>query len=173
MSRPTILHTLDADLDAIDAERDQVTRWPDGDKKFARLAELFGQEAELWKSLFSVTTSRTQSRSAIRAAQYAAGEAKRWAARVSRSGQTVPLEGPDFRARGNCARPGVDPDMFFDDRSRSATTARKVCTGCRVYTECLEYAIATGAQGVWAGTSKRERRAIRVKRQREAKARVA
>lgn len=173
MNSRAVRHTIDVDLDAITAERDRVMRWPDGDAKFARMADLFGREAELWKSLFSVSTSRTHARAAIRAAQYATGEAKRWTTRVVRPVLVAPREDPDFRASGNCAKPGVDPDVFFDDGRGSRSAARRICTGCPVYTECLEYAVETDEQGVWAATSQRERRAIRGKRRSQSRAQVA
>ena len=68
--------------------------------------------------------------------------------------------------RANCA--GCDPDLFFPDRGASLAEAKAVCAGCVVRDECLEYALAAGERfGVWGGLSERERRRIRVERQRE------
>jgi hypothetical protein len=46
--------------------------------------------------------------------------------------------------------------------------AEAQCTGCPVRTECLEYALATNsADGIWGGTTERERRAIAASRRAE------
>lgn len=48
-----------------------------------------------------------------------------------------------------------DPEMFFDS---DPTEAKKVCAGCPVAHECLEYAIDIVAQfGTWGGLSEAER----------------
>ena len=93
MTRQFTQQGLDRDLDMITVERDQILRWPDGDEKFVRLADLFAEEAALWKALFSSTDNRLHYRAAIRAAEYAAGQAKRWAARIADPAQTRRLEG--------------------------------------------------------------------------------
>ena len=79
----------------------------------------------------------------------------------------------DLRSTGNCTKPGVDPDIFFDEYARSLAEAQKICTGCPVRTECLELAVENGERGVWAGTSERDRRAIRVERRLNASRQVA
>jgi len=69
----------------------------------------------------------------------------------------------------------VDPDLFFPmsatNPARSELAAAKaVCAGCRVQSECLQYALAAGqVQGIWGGMSEEERRLLR---QRKAKARA-
>ena len=61
---------------------------------------------------------------------------------------------------GNCA--GVDPELFFPQRGESSEDAKAVCRGCLVRAECLDYALSINERnGIWGGTSERERRAIR------------
>ena len=43
-----------------------------------------------------------------------------------------------------------------------AGAAKKVCTGCEVRAECLEYALAHDERfGIWGGLSERERRRLK------------
>lgn len=51
----------------------------------------------------------------------------------------------------------VDPELFFPNGG-PVPEARRICGACSVRQECLEYALANGVQGVWGGTSHRERR---------------
>lgn len=51
---------------------------------------------------------------------------------------------------------------FFPARGESTGAARGVCADCLVRSECLDYAITNDADGIWAGTSGGERRAMRV-----------
>lgn len=56
----------------------------------------------------------------------------------------------------------TDPEAFFPMEGSSPKAAKKVCRGCPVKTECLEYALATDVHwGIWGGTSERDRRVIR------------
>lgn len=60
-----------------------------------------------------------------------------------------------------CAQ--TDPEAFFPEEGGSTQEAKRVCWGCEVRAECLEYALATDERfGVWGGLSERER--ARVKR---------
>lgn len=57
---------------------------------------------------------------------------------------------------------GTDPDLFFPTRGDDQTAAKRVCAGCQVRVECLEYALATNERnGIWGGLSERERRRMR------------
>jgi WhiB family redox-sensing transcriptional regulator len=57
---------------------------------------------------------------------------------------------------------GVDPELFFPARGASTGEAKEVCRGCVVRIECLDYAVAANEkQGIWGGTSERERRRVR------------
>ncbi|GHT81431.1 hypothetical protein FACS1894125_2140 [Actinomycetota bacterium] len=56
------------------------------------------------------------------------------------------------------------PEAFFPERGGSAKEARAICSMCPVRVDCLDYAIENGiSQGIWGGTSERERRQIQLK----------
>jgi WhiB family redox-sensing transcriptional regulator len=53
----------------------------------------------------------------------------------------------------------TDPEVFFPEKGGSTRDARKVCRGCEVRAECLEFALENGIRhGIWGGLSERERR---------------
>jgi WhiB family redox-sensing transcriptional regulator len=60
-----------------------------------------------------------------------------------------------------CAQ--TDPDMFLPEQGGSTRDAKRVCAACPVRRKCLEYALAQefNPQGIWGGTSVRERKAMR------------
>lgn len=59
-----------------------------------------------------------------------------------------------------CAQ--TDPEAFFPEKGGSTREAKKVCTGCEVRSECLEYALANDERfGIWGGLSERERRKLK------------
>lgn len=73
------------------------------------------------------------------------------------------FEGQVWRRKAACA--GGPAGMFFSDRHDDQDAARKICLGCPVRHECLEYALALPEPfGIWGGTFERERRRIRTKR---------
>lgn len=51
---------------------------------------------------------------------------------------------------------GFPTEWFFGDDE-----GKKVCRGCPVKDQCLEYALEHGELGIWGGTSERERRRLR------------
>lgn len=55
------------------------------------------------------------------------------------------------------------PDSFFPRNGSAieAITARRLCAGCPFTTPCLVWAVRRCEQGVWAGTTEQERKAIR------------
>lgn len=55
-----------------------------------------------------------------------------------------------------CAQ--TDPEIFFPEKGgKGADDARKVCGGCDVRTDCLDFALRTGQdEGVWGGKSARQ-----------------
>ena len=56
----------------------------------------------------------------------------------------------------------TDPEAFFPEKGGSTREAKKICTGCEVRTECLEYALSNDERfGIWGGLSERERRRLR------------
>jgi len=53
------------------------------------------------------------------------------------------------------------PATFFPSDGVGVDRARKVCAGCPVAAQCLEYALENRIEhGVWGGCSERERRRI-------------
>jgi len=61
----------------------------------------------------------------------------------------------------------ADPDLFFPISSsgpavRQVRRAKAICARCEIRQACLDYALNTvSIQGVWGGTTERERRLIR------------
>lgn len=65
----------------------------------------------------------------------------------------------EWMEQGNCR--SVAPEVFFPSDGVGVDQARRICVGCPVATECLDYALAHHIDhGVWGGTSERERRRI-------------
>ena len=56
----------------------------------------------------------------------------------------------------------ADPELFFAGSDGGDTgMARRICAGCAVQDECLEWALAARASfGVWGGTTEQERRRL-------------
>lgn len=58
--------------------------------------------------------------------------------------------------------PETDPEVFFPGKGDSLRPARRTCMACDVRPDCLRYALAhPELEGIWGGTTYRERRAIR------------
>jgi WhiB family redox-sensing transcriptional regulator len=65
-----------------------------------------------------------------------------------------------WQERALCAQ--TDPEAFFPEKGGSTREAKKVCSGCDVRSECLEYALANDERfGIWGGLSERERRKLK------------
>lgn len=47
--------------------------------------------------------------------------------------------------------------VFFPTRGQPVELGRRICARCPVCAECLEFALATRAHGVWGGTSGQQR----------------
>jgi WhiB family redox-sensing transcriptional regulator len=66
----------------------------------------------------------------------------------------------DWRDDAACAR--TDPETFYPQGHTAQAmeeAAKRVCAGCPVREECLDYALSTGQYvGVWGGLSESERR---------------
>jgi len=59
-----------------------------------------------------------------------------------------------------CAQ--TDPEAFFPEKGGSTREAKKICLGCEVRHECLDYALAHDERfGIWGGLSERERRRLK------------
>ena len=69
-------------------------------------------------------------------------------------------EDAGWQERALCAQ--TDPEAFFPEKGGSTREAKKVCRGCEVRAECLEYALEHDERfGIWGGLSERERRRIK------------
>lgn len=65
-----------------------------------------------------------------------------------------------WQERALCAQ--TDPEAFFPEKGGSTREAKKVCTGCDVRSDCLEYSLAHDERfGIWGGLSERERRKLK------------
>ena len=65
-----------------------------------------------------------------------------------------------WHERALCAQ--TDPEAFFPEKGGSTREAKKICVGCEVRGECLEYALANDERfGIWGGLSERERRRVK------------
>jgi WhiB family redox-sensing transcriptional regulator len=75
----------------------------------------------------------------------------------------APVPDDSWRQEALCAE--TDPEAFFPEKGGSTRDAKRVCTGCAVRVECLEYALSSDERfGIWGGLSERERRRLRLQR---------
>ncbi|MET9260378.1 WhiB family transcriptional regulator [Amycolatopsis sp. NPDC004079] len=66
----------------------------------------------------------------------------------------------EWRKRSLCSQ--TDPDSFFPDKGGSTRPAKRICLGCQVKDDCLEYALVHDERfGIWGGLSERERRKLK------------
>jgi WhiB family redox-sensing transcriptional regulator len=76
------------------------------------------------------------------------------------AGFGIDTEEQSWHERALCAE--TDPEAFFPEKGGSTREAKKICTGCEVRAECLEFALANDERfGIWGGLSERERRRLR------------
>jgi WhiB family redox-sensing transcriptional regulator len=69
-------------------------------------------------------------------------------------------EEQEWQERALCAQ--TDPEAFFPEKGGSTREAKRICQGCEVRDECLEYALAHDERfGIWGGLSERERRKLK------------
>jgi WhiB family redox-sensing transcriptional regulator len=76
--------------------------------------------------------------------------------------EPLELEPPadEWQDRALCAQ--TDPEAFFPEKGGSTREAKKICLGCEVRHECLDYALAHDERfGIWGGLSERERRRLK------------
>jgi WhiB family redox-sensing transcriptional regulator len=65
-----------------------------------------------------------------------------------------------WKADALCAQ--TDPEAFFPEKGGSTREAKRICIGCPVREECLDYALEHDERfGIWGGLSERERRALK------------
>ncbi|WP_372507531.1 WhiB family transcriptional regulator [Mycolicibacterium doricum] len=74
---------------------------------------------------------------------------------------TEPEDADDlWQERALCAQ--TDPEAFFPEKGGSTREAKRICHGCEVRDECLDYALAHDERfGIWGGLSERERRRLK------------
>jgi WhiB family transcriptional regulator, redox-sensing transcriptional regulator len=85
---------------------------------------------------------------------------------------------PDWRWQDNAACRGLAIDLFFgfegergSEREDREWEASRVCAGCPVRTDCLDYAVDRPEKyGTWAGLNEDERAAERRRRMRRTNA---
>ena len=66
-----------------------------------------------------------------------------------------------WRSRAACT--GIDSEIFYpaSEDEADAAEAKAVCAACPVQVMCLEHALSSRErEGVWGGTTERERRRI-------------
>src|SRR5688572_3295909 len=74
-----------------------------------------------------------------------------------------PAADESWRLSALCAE--TDPEAFFPEKGGSTREAKRVCVGCEVRAECLEFALTNDERfGIWGGLSERERRRLRLMR---------
>jgi WhiB family transcriptional regulator, redox-sensing transcriptional regulator len=74
--------------------------------------------------------------------------------------EPLPTTPDQWQDRALCAQ--TDPEAFFPEKGGSTREAKKICLGCEVRHECLEYALAHDERfGIWGGLSERERRRLK------------
>jgi len=64
----------------------------------------------------------------------------------------------NWQAYGRCRE--TDPEIFFPEAGVPQLEALRICRGCEVRPQCLEFALKNGERGVWGGTNDAERRRI-------------
>lgn len=78
----------------------------------------------------------------------------------SRSSWGFDLDPGDvWKSKAVCAQ--TDPEAFFPEKGGSTRQAKRICLGCEVRKECLQYALDHEERfGIWGGLSERERRRL-------------
>lgn len=75
-------------------------------------------------------------------------------------------------ARGHCR--DHPPEVFFPSDGAGVQAACRICSGCPVAGECLEFALEGHIRyGVWGGASERARQRIAAERRRDAEGPLA
>lgn len=76
--------------------------------------------------------------------------------------KTPEYEDQNWRDEALCK--GLPPDQFFPNSETEQEAAARLCGGCAVRAECLEYALITNQRdGVWGGTTEKQRAKMRTK----------
>jgi WhiB family transcriptional regulator, redox-sensing transcriptional regulator len=73
----------------------------------------------------------------------------------------LPMSATTWRKRAACR--GIDAAIFYpeNDDEADASEAKAICAVCSVRQACLEHALGhREREGIWGGTTERERRRI-------------
>jgi WhiB family redox-sensing transcriptional regulator len=79
---------------------------------------------------------------------------------------------PGWRQQAACAKPGVDPDVFFPEPGErgKVARARRICNRCPVQAPCLADALERrDGYGIRAGTTAKEREQLRAQARRRSR----
>jgi WhiB family redox-sensing transcriptional regulator len=69
-------------------------------------------------------------------------------------------DAPKWQEDARCAQ--SDPEAWFPEKGGSDAAAKKICKGCPVKDECLDWALTHDEQhGVWGGLSGPERKQLK------------
>ncbi|MCB2223641.1 MAG: WhiB family transcriptional regulator [Actinobacteria bacterium] len=69
------------------------------------------------------------------------------------------FEDRPWAAFGSCR--GADPDLFFPGSEGDPREGLRICSGCPVADECLDWALETRIHyGIWGGMTERQRRRL-------------
>jgi WhiB family redox-sensing transcriptional regulator len=78
---------------------------------------------------------------------------------------TTAMANSEWWRQGACL--SAEPDLFFPISSHGAAggadaaRAKRICAGCQVRCECLDYALRTRqVHGIWGGSTEDERRIL-------------
>ena len=78
----------------------------------------------------------------------------------------------EWMARGKCH--DLPRETFYPDSSVGVARARRICARCPVRETCLEYALNHHiADGIWGGTSERQRSRLQQERREHSVGRTA
>lgn len=78
---------------------------------------------------------------------------------ASNSVSLLMLDERPWAAYGSCR--GADPDLFFPGEDSRPDEGLKICSGCPVRAECLDWALETRIPyGIWGGMTERARRRL-------------
>ena len=67
---------------------------------------------------------------------------------------------PDVFNQAACR--GVNPDTFQSEHPSRIAAAKRVCASCLILSDCLNWAVENLEEGVWGGTTSRERQSLSV-----------
>lgn len=73
--------------------------------------------------------------------------------------EILPITREGWTADAACAE--IAGDMWYPDKGESGAPAKRICRRCEVQIECEDWALRNEEWGIWAATSREERRKIR------------